>query len=161
MKRIGTLLGFAVTALFASTVSVAASDSCIFDVSGSVVGVDNPVTVELCSTCTAGPAIGPGGSITITIFNKATCSTGVVGTADAGYLVQTVIVGENNEGVEGSAFLQLAPGTSGQVQFTMPPGCDTDLDGVCANRVIVGGLFTPTKQTIPAMAVDISVTPAP
>lgn len=161
MKRMGTLLVFALAVLFASVVSVAAADSCGFDVSGSVLGVDNPITVELGPTSTVGPALGPGDTITVRIFNKATCSAGVVGSADAGFLVQAVIVGEDNEGVEFSASLVLAPGGNGQVQFTMPLDCDKDLDGVCANRVKIAGLFTSVKQEIPAMAVNISVTPAP
>jgi len=161
MKRMRTVLVFAVTALFASTVPVAAFALCDYDVSGSVFGGDNPVTVELCPTCTAGPTLRQGDSITVKILNTATCSGGEVGSAEAGYVVQTVIVGENNEGLEFSAVLQIAPGSSGQVQFTMPLGCDSDLDGVCANRVIVGGLFTSVPQKVPAMAVDITVTPAP
>lgn len=161
MKRTRTLLVFALTVLFASAVPVAAADPCDFDVSGSVLSGDNPITVELGPTSTVGPALGPGDTITVRIFNKATCSAGVVGSADAGFLVQTVIIAEDNEGVEFSASLLLAPGGNGQVQFTMPTDCDKDLDGVCANRVNIAGLFTSVKQKIPAMAVNISVTLAP
>lgn len=161
MKRMRTVLVVAVTVLFASAVPVAAFDLCDYDVTGSVFGSDNPITVELCPTCTAGPALGPGDSITVRILNTATCSGGATGSAEAGYVVQTVIVGENNEGVEYSAILQIAPGSSGQVQFTMPLNCDSDLDGVCANRVSVGGVFSSAREKIPAMAVDITITSAP
>jgi len=161
MKRIGRLLGLAVTVLLASTAPVAAADSCDFAASGSIFGGQNFVSVELCPTCVVGPAVGPGGTVTVKIFNQATCSSGVVGSAEAGYLLQTVAVGESNEGVEFTASLNIPPGSSGQVQFTMPPNCDRDLDGVCANRVNVIGLFTSVSQTTPSMAVDVVVTPAP